>query len=133
MVTEMTIEERERFRRAVIEAIRQIPAGSVTNYGELARALGKPGRARLVGRIISEWNDTSGRIPFHRVVGSDGKLVGGWSFGHPEVMKQLLVDEEVPFKGEYQVDIRRCFWSPATDEMHDFDGIPIVEDSLSER
>ena len=56
-------------------------------------------------------NGGSAGIPFHRVVASDGKLVGGWAFGHPEVMKQLLLDENVPFKGEYQVEIRACFWS----------------------
>ena len=123
----MTIEERERFRRDVIGAIRKIPAGSVTNYGELARALGRPANARLVGRIISEWNGGSDGIPFHRVVAADGKLIGGWAFGHPEVMKQMLVDEAVPFRAEYQVDIRRCFWSPAPDEMDHFDDIPIDE------
>ena len=129
----MTIDERERFRRPVIDAIRRIPAGSVTNYGELARALGRPGNARMVGRIISEWSGGFGEIPFHRVVGHDGKLVGGWAFGHPEVMKQLLVDEEVPFRGEYQVDLRRCFWSPAADEVNDFHDIPILKDDIAER
>ncbi len=132
MVTRMTIDERERFRRAVIDAIRQIPAGHVTNYGELARALGRPGNARLVGRIISEWNGGSDGIPFHRVVGADGSLIGGWAFGHPEVMKQLLVDEHVPFRAEYRVDIRACFWSPAPDEMDDLDEIAGLENGIDE-
>jgi methylated-DNA-protein-cysteine methyltransferase-like protein len=133
LVTHVTVHEREQFRRAVIAAIRAIPAGSVTNYGELARALGKPGRARLVGRIISEWNGAESGIPFHRVVASDGRLIGGWAFGHPEVMKQLLVDEDVPFRSEYRVDINRCFWSPAADEVHQLDDISRLEDGLDER
>jgi methylated-DNA-protein-cysteine methyltransferase-like protein len=124
----MTLDERERFRRAVIAAVRQIPSGSVTSYGELARALGKPGRARLVGRIIAEWNGDGDAIPFHRVVGSNGDLLGGWAFGHPEVLKQRLLDEGVPFKREYRVDILACFWSPAPDEMDHFDRISRVED-----
>ena len=132
-VTRMTVDERERFRQAVIQTIREIPAGSVTNYGELARVLGRPGNARSVGRIISEWKGGGEAIPFHRVVASDGKLIGGWAFEHPEIMKQRLLDEAVPFRGEYQVDIQRCFWSPAADEVDEFDNVPLVKDRRFER
>jgi methylated-DNA-protein-cysteine methyltransferase related protein len=127
--------EQAAFRQAVWRTVRRIPEGSVTTYGEIARSLGRPRNARLVGQVMritpAELN-----LPCHRVVASSGELTGGWFFGHPAVMKGLLVDEGVPFRGEYVVDLRRCFWSPldgaATDEMDDLDLIPGVENGGSE-
>jgi methylated-DNA-protein-cysteine methyltransferase-like protein len=123
-----TESEQAAFRHAVWDTVRRIPVGSVTTYGEIARALGRPRNARLVGQVMRitpfELN-----VPCHRVVASSGELTGGWFFGHPAVMRGLLEDEGVPFRGEYVVDLRRCFWSPgdvtpATDEMDDLDLIP---------
>ncbi len=39
-------------------------------------------------------------------------LSGGWHFGHPDIMKGLLLEEGIPFKDEYQVDLDRCLWLP---------------------
>jgi methylated-DNA-protein-cysteine methyltransferase related protein len=71
-------------------------------------------------------------LPCHRVVNRYGELSGGWHFGHPEIMKSLLVAENVPFAAEYRVDIERCRWLPwedsdstTTDEMDDLDPIPV--------
>ncbi len=55
-------------------------------------------------------------LPCHRVVNRYGELSGGWHFGHPDVMKQLLMAEGVPFIAEYRVDLRRCLWLPWEDE-----------------
>lgn len=116
------------FRHAVWNAVSRIPVGSVTTYGEIARALGRPRNARLVGQVL-RITPPELELPCHRVVASDGSLSGGWMFGHPAVMKGLLEDEGVPFRREYAVDLRHCFWSPtdsgsAADEMDDFDLIP---------
>ena len=51
----------------------EIPRGSVTTYGEIARALDAP--ARAVGGAVGH-NPISIIIPCHRVVGSDGALTG---------------------------------------------------------
>lgn len=76
-------------------------------------------------------------FPAHRVISSSGKLTAGWLFGHPEVMKQRLLEEGVPFKAEYQVDIRKCLWQPVligatAHEVDDLDDIPWLEDGLAE-
>jgi hypothetical protein len=63
-------------------------------------------------------------------------LSGGWHFGHPDIMKGMLLEEGVPFIDEYQVDLKRCLWlpwgdkddSPTPDEMDDLDLIPGSED-----
>ncbi|HET8521712.1 MAG TPA: MGMT family protein [Thermomicrobiales bacterium] len=111
--------------------IEQIPHGRVTTYGRLARALGSVRGARMVGWALHAVPPER-NLPCHRVVNRNGELSGGWHFGHPDIMKGLLLDEGVPFIGDYQVDLKRCLWlpwedeedSPASDEMDDLDLIP---------
>jgi methylated-DNA-protein-cysteine methyltransferase-like protein len=135
-VREMAREsEQAAFRQAVWRTVSHIPEGSVTTYGEIARALGRPRNARLVGQVM-RMTPAELNLPCHRVVASSGELTGGWYFGHPAVMKRLLLDEDVPFRGEYVVDLRRCFWSPvdgaAADEMDDLDLVAGTEDGRDE-
>ena len=68
------------FRQAVWALLREIPAGSVVTYGDLARELGRrQGRtavsARAVGGAVGH-NPISLFIPCHRVVGAGGSLTG---------------------------------------------------------
>lgn len=124
------------FRQAVWGAVRQIPRGCVTTYGEIARALGRPRNARLVGQVL-RITPAELDLPCHRVVASSGELTGGWMFGHPAVMKGLLEEEGVPFRAEYMVDLRHCFWSPldagpAPDEVDDLDLIAGREPGVGE-
>lgn len=52
-----------------------IPYGEVRTYGELAKAIGRPGAARAVGQACHR-NPLPILIPCHRVVGAGGKLTG---------------------------------------------------------
>ncbi|MFM9107528.1 MAG: MGMT family protein [Chloroflexota bacterium] len=99
------------FNRAVEGIVAAIPRGRVTTYGAIARALGSPRAARIVGGALARTRDDA--LPCHRVVDRDGRLSGGWAFGHPEVMRALLRDEGVPFVAEDRVDLARSFWDPA--------------------
>lgn len=65
------------FRRKVLEACRRIPYGSTASYGDLARAVGRPGAARAVGGAMAA-NPFPLLIPCHRVLRSDGSI-GGFS------------------------------------------------------
>lgn len=58
--------------RAVLEAIRRVPAGSVASYGGIARRAGLPRRARLVARILAGNDDPD--LPWHRILRSDGRI-----------------------------------------------------------
>jgi alkylated DNA nucleotide flippase Atl1 len=53
----------------VREVVRSIPPGETSTYGEVAARAGMPGRARMVGRILSEDGHD---IPWHRVLRADG-------------------------------------------------------------
>ena len=61
------------FRLSVWRRLLEIPRGSVTTYGEIARALDAP--ARAVGGAVGH-NPISIIIPCHRVVGASGSLTG---------------------------------------------------------
>ena len=63
------------FQRSVWEALRRIPYGETRSYGQIAEAIGKPKAGRAVG-MANHRNPIAIIIPCHRVIGSDGSLVG---------------------------------------------------------
>ncbi|MGN6031860.1 MAG: MGMT family protein [Thermomicrobiales bacterium] len=102
------------FAERVYAVVDAIPAGRVTTYGLIARALGSPRSARIVGGALQ--HTPEGRhIPAHRVVNRQGFLSGGWHFGHPDIMRDRLVAEGVPFRDEYVVDLAQVLWDPSDD------------------
>lgn len=63
------------FQRKVWEALTEIPYGQTSSYKEVAEAVGRPKACRAVGGA-NNVNPLPIIIPCHRVVGSNGKLVG---------------------------------------------------------
>ena len=63
------------FSRQVLERLAKVPHGEVTTYGALAKAVGRPRAARAVGTVMNR-NPIPIVLPCHRVVGSNGSLVG---------------------------------------------------------
>jgi methylated-DNA-[protein]-cysteine S-methyltransferase len=88
------------FQRQVWAALRKIPSGKTTTYGELARSLGHtdPRMAKDIGAAIGA-NPIALIVPCHRVTGKDGTLRGyAWGL---QRKRRLLVHEkaEVPQSG----------------------------------
>ena len=92
------------FFEKVYEIVRQIPAGKVISYGEIARLIGAPGAARQVGWAMRACPDA---LPWQRVVRADGSIAGG---GWAELRRALLEDEGGPFLPDGRVDIERARW-----------------------
>jgi methylated-DNA-[protein]-cysteine S-methyltransferase len=63
------------FTRAVLGELALVPYGEVTTYGTLAAKVGRPRSARAVGTVMNR-NPIPIVLPCHRVVGSNGSLVG---------------------------------------------------------
>lgn len=63
------------FQLQVWQQLLKIPYGTVRSYGRLARDLGTARAARAVGQAASQ-NPLLVLIPCHRLLGSDGRLVG---------------------------------------------------------
>ena len=81
---------REGFSRLILERLAQVPYGEVTTYKSLAVEAGNPRAARAVGTIMNR-NPIPIVLPCHRVVGSNGSLVG---YGGGLERKRLLLDLE---------------------------------------
>jgi len=78
------------FQLACWRALAEIPYGETRSYGEQARRIGRPDRARAVGAANGA-NPIAIVLPCHRVIGADGSLVG---FGGGLETKRRLLDLE---------------------------------------
>jgi len=78
------------FQRQVWKALRDIPCGSTTSYGELARRIGHSSAVRAVGAANGA-NPVVVVVPCHRVIGADGTLTG---YGGGIERKRWLLDHE---------------------------------------
>jgi methylated-DNA-[protein]-cysteine S-methyltransferase len=95
----------------VYDLLRKIPAGKVSTYGDLAKALGNPSASREIGRILGE-NPNPIEVPCHRVVMSDGK-VGGYAYGTTR-KRELLEKEGVSFTNGIVRDFKNVRVYPQT-------------------
>lgn len=101
--------EREGFFERVYEVVQQIPEGMVATYGQIAKLVGEPRKARYVGYALHS-NPRPGEIPCHRVVFADGRLASGFAFGGEGVQRRLLEDEGIAFLDDTHVDLEACRW-----------------------
>lgn len=77
------------FQRKVWKALQLIPYGETRSYKEIACQIGSPGAARAVGSANNK-NPILILIPCHRVVGTDGKMVGfAWGLDAKEYLLNL--------------------------------------------
>jgi methylated-DNA-[protein]-cysteine S-methyltransferase len=63
------------FQLAVWKELQNIPYGQTTSYKEIAQKINKPKACRAVG-MANNKNPLPIIIPCHRVIGSNGKLIG---------------------------------------------------------
>lgn len=78
------------FQKKVWNALEKIPYGETRTYKEIAKFIGNEKASRAVG-MANNKNNIPIIIPCHRVIGSNGKLVG-YALGLD--MKQYLLDLE---------------------------------------
>ena len=78
------------FQINVWKALTTIPYGTTWSYKELAAAVGNPAACRAVGNANGK-NKIVIIVPCHRVIGSDGDLVG---FASGLVRKRYLISLE---------------------------------------
>lgn len=83
------------FQQRVWEALREVPYGETTSYGEIARRIGRPDGARAVGWANGS-NPIAVIVPCHRVIGADGSLTG---YGGGLERKRLLLELEARVSG----------------------------------
>ncbi len=83
------------FHKQVWRALLEIPFGTTTSYGAIAKKLGQPQAARAVG-VANGANPIALIVPCHRVIGSDGSLTG---YGGGLPLKRKLLEHEARVAG----------------------------------
>ena len=83
--------------QAIWNVIARIPRGQVSSYGDVARAAGLPGRARLAGKALRLVPEDM-NLPWHRVMGAGGRIVFPKSSRHFREQARLLRSEGVLVK-----------------------------------
>ncbi|MEX0996070.1 MAG: MGMT family protein [Flavobacteriaceae bacterium] len=106
--------ESDNFFSRVYEVVRQIPYGSVTSYGAIAKHLGAAGSARMVGWAMNASHNLPG-VPAHRVVNRKGLLTGKHHFEGTNLMQQLLENEGITVIDNQIQDFEKHFWNPGKD------------------
>lgn len=75
------------FMQSVYAQLLKVPYGETAGYKDIAELIGRPKAARAVG-LANNRNSIPIFIPCHRIVGSNGKLVG--YAGGLEIKQKLL-------------------------------------------
>ena len=83
------------FAVRVLHAVRRIPPGRASTYGDVAALAGRPRAWRAVGNIMRDCQSPA--TPCHRVVAAGGRL-GGYG-GNPAMKRALLAVEGVTIAG----------------------------------
>jgi len=100
------------FFDGVYRVVSCIPYGRVSTYGAIARYLGSPQSARMVGWALNKSSDGKGFVAAHRVVNRFGWLTGKHYFGYSDTMKQLLESEGIIVENDQILNFDRIFWDP---------------------
>ena len=80
------------FQEQVWQTLKEIPWGATVSYRDIAVRIGRPKACRAVGQAV-HCNPVCIIVPCHRVIGSNGALVG---YAEGLDMKQALLAVENP-------------------------------------
>ncbi|MCG7565642.1 MGMT family protein [Pseudoalteromonas sp. CnMc7-15] len=92
----------------IYQVVAAIPKGKVCSYGEVAKRAGLPGYARYVGHTLKNLPSDS-RLPWHRVVNSQGKISFAQGSDGFTLQQQALLGEGV-LVIDGKVNMRRFAW-----------------------
>lgn len=101
--------------RQVWKVVRDIPAGHVLTYGDVARLSGMPHAARRVSQAMS-WAPRSMKLPWHRVINAQGRIAIPEDSPWHHEQKSLLQEEGVVFLNG-KVDLDRFGYRGAVDRL----------------
>jgi len=91
---DLDMQDLPQFSRKVYQAARKIRAGQTRTYGDIAKAVGRPGAARAVGQALGR-NPIALLVPCHRVLAANGKPGGFSAHGGCDTKFKLLTLEGV--------------------------------------
>lgn len=103
----------EKYQR-FYEIIRQIPAGKVATYGQIATLAGLPGSARQVGYALNALPEELD-IPWQRVINAKGQISPRANPVFEQIQRQILESEGIHFDPKGRVALQKYQWKPRRD------------------
>jgi methylated-DNA-protein-cysteine methyltransferase-like protein len=97
------------FFEEVYEVVRKIPKGKVATYGQIAKIMGQPRRAKIVGWALHK-NPYFGDVPCHRVVNRNGEITSGFAFGGLDEQRRMLEAEGIIFNEDGKINLDEYLW-----------------------
>ncbi len=113
------------FDERIYDVTRQIPAGRVGSYGQIALVVGA-GSARRVGRAMAVL-PTGSDVPWHRVINSQGRISARRDGGPSPEQRRRLRQEGVWLDVRGGVDLAAAAWSGPSWEWLEAQGYDIEE------
>lgn len=93
----------------ILQVVALIPYGKVASYGQIAKLAGLPKHARLVGYVLKHL-DADAKIPWHRVINSQGKISLSKLDDHGDNIQRLkLLEEGVIVIGD-KINLKQYQW-----------------------
>ena len=126
--------QRQRFFDRIYTLTREIPAGEVASYGQIAFVVGSP-TARIVGFAMATIPDGV-VVPWQRVVNSQGTISARRGGGSDPKQRELLAAEGIVFNDRGKLNFRIHGWrGPSWEflETHGYDIGELIERSASLR
>lgn len=100
------------FTERVVQIIRDIPAGRVMTYGQVAAAAGNPRGARQVVRVLHSMS-AKYNLPWHRIINAQGGISTPSDREEKgSLQRELLVAEGVKFMDNGKLDLQIYRWFP---------------------
>lgn len=99
------------FTEKAIRIIKEIPAGRVMTYGQVAACAGSPRGGRQVARLLHSMSSKY-ELPWHRVVNAQGQIM----IQDPEArfaQQTFLQKEGVEVSANGKIDLSRFSYVPA--------------------
>lgn len=115
------------YREGVYALVRQIPAGRVMTYGQIAGILGGGYTARTVGYVMHGADSES--VPWQRVINSQGKCSTGRLTIPINLQQELLEAEGITFNASGRCDMSKYQWWPDGQAVNDSDQIRLFSES----
>jgi methylated-DNA-protein-cysteine methyltransferase-like protein len=122
----------EVLRLRIYEVVREVPAGCVATYGDIAVIVGSGCDARTVGYALNMIPKTQSEpVPWQRIVNAQGGISTSGL-----LQRKLLEDEHIHFDPDGRIPLRRYRWTGPTAEWaveHGFHTLASDEDESPEQ
>ena len=97
----------------VFNIVKQIPKGRISTYGIIAKHIGSPKAARMVGWALNKSYAKKEFVPAHRVVNRKGLLTGKNYFANQNTMREMLESEGIIIINDQIQHFKELLWYPS--------------------